>query len=228
MKRGILLLVLALWVSPGLGAGPEELLSAYAAMAGQADPGFAGFSADRGKAFYFSGHRIEDGSELSCASCHHEDPRREQFAHHDKIPCRACHGMPDNRQFRRHPQDQAPVPAAGAFCELATLHRRMVRREMVPQELRTAAQTRLHATGKRRRDHLAADSSNRRAPTFGVFAAGSGGAANPRRRQPSWPMRRRVSMLRSGDARGIGKCRSLRARRFPRAAGAASDRASGC
>jgi len=62
MKRGILLLVLALWASPGLGASPEELLSAYAAMAGQTDPAFAGFSADRGKAFYFSGHRIEDGS----------------------------------------------------------------------------------------------------------------------------------------------------------------------
>ena len=76
MKRTILLFVSALWASPGLGASPDELLSAYAAQAGQADPGFAGFSADRGKAFYFSGHRVEDGSELSCASCHHEDPRR--------------------------------------------------------------------------------------------------------------------------------------------------------
>lgn len=104
MKRGIVLLVFALQVSPGLGASPEELLSAYAAQAGQAGPGFAGFSADRGKAFYFSGHRIEDGSELSCASCHHEDPRREQFAHHDKIPCRACHGMPDTGNFEDIPK----------------------------------------------------------------------------------------------------------------------------
>jgi hypothetical protein len=104
MKRAILLFVSALWVLPGLGASPEELLSAYSARAGQADPGFAGFSADRGKAFYFSGHRVEDGSELSCASCHHEDPRREQFAHHDKIPCRACHGMPDSGSFEDIPK----------------------------------------------------------------------------------------------------------------------------
>jgi hypothetical protein len=42
--------------------------------------------------------------ELSCASCHHEDPRREQFAHHDKIPCRACHGMPDTGSFEDIPK----------------------------------------------------------------------------------------------------------------------------
>jgi hypothetical protein len=47
---------------------------------------------------------VEDGSELSCASCHHEDPRREQFAHHDKIPCRACHGMPDTGSFEDIPK----------------------------------------------------------------------------------------------------------------------------
>ncbi len=70
MKTGIMLLVFALWASPVLGASPEELVLAYAALAGKANPGFAGFSPDRGKKFYFSGHRIEDGAELSCASCH--------------------------------------------------------------------------------------------------------------------------------------------------------------
>jgi cytochrome c553 len=104
MKRAILFLVVVLSTSPGLCASPEELLLAYAAKAGQADSGFIGFSADRGKAFYFSGHRLEDGSELSCSSCHHEDPRREQFAHHDKIPCRACHGMPETGSFEDIPK----------------------------------------------------------------------------------------------------------------------------
>ncbi|HWH49508.1 MAG TPA: DUF1924 domain-containing protein [Burkholderiales bacterium] len=104
IKPVIAILAFALWSSPGMGATPEELLSAYAALAGQADPGFTGFSGERGKAFYFSGHRVEDGSELSCASCHHEDPRREQFAHHDKIPCRACHGMPDSANFEDIPK----------------------------------------------------------------------------------------------------------------------------
>ena len=104
MKPGILLLVFTIWAPPVLGASPEDLLLAYAALAGQADSAFDGFSAERGKTFYFSGHRIEDGTELSCASCHHEDPRREQFAHHDKIPCRACHGMPDTGSFEDIPK----------------------------------------------------------------------------------------------------------------------------
>jgi len=104
MTRGILLVVFTLWALPGAGTSPEELLTAYAAKAVQADPGFTGFSADRGKSLYFSSHRLDDGSELSCASCHHEDPRREQFAHHDKIPCRACHGMPDTGNFEEIPK----------------------------------------------------------------------------------------------------------------------------
>jgi hypothetical protein len=91
MKR-LLLLGFILWSACGWAAGPNDLLAAYAEQAREAEPGFSGFSAERGQAFYFSQHRIEDGSRQSCASCHHEDPRKETFAHQDEIPCRACHG----------------------------------------------------------------------------------------------------------------------------------------
>ena len=74
-----------------MAAGPEDFLASYAAQAKQHDPSFDGFSAERGRAFYFRSHVIEDGSELSCASCHHADPRQKTIAHKDQIPCRACH-----------------------------------------------------------------------------------------------------------------------------------------
>jgi hypothetical protein len=72
-------------------ATPEELLALYAEQARRADPAFAGFSAQRGQALYYREFEMETGEILSCAACHHEDPRRERFAHHDPIPCSACH-----------------------------------------------------------------------------------------------------------------------------------------
>jgi hypothetical protein len=93
-----------MWSLAAAGAGPQEALQEYAAQAARADAGFSGFSAVRGEAFYFQEHRIVDGSSLSCASCHHRDPRREQFAHHDPVPCRACHGAPDSHNFDEMPK----------------------------------------------------------------------------------------------------------------------------
>jgi hypothetical protein len=91
MRRIAALLLCAVLASHCLAGDPGALLSAYAELAKQSDPAFSGFSAARGQAFYFAKHKVEDGSELSCASCHHEDPRRETHAHSDRIPCRACH-----------------------------------------------------------------------------------------------------------------------------------------
>ena len=70
---------------------PEDFLAAYAAQAQQADAGFKGFSAERGRDFYFLKHKVDDGLELSCASCHHADPRKGTIAHQGQFPCRACH-----------------------------------------------------------------------------------------------------------------------------------------
>jgi cytochrome c peroxidase len=49
---------------------PAAIAGAYEAAARQASPQFAGFSADRGKAFFRATH----GGEWSCASCHTDDP----------------------------------------------------------------------------------------------------------------------------------------------------------
>ena len=89
--RNLLFLLCVLMSDAALAAGPADFLASYARQARQIDPAFAGFSAERGRALYFRSHIIEDGSELSCASCHHADPRRKTVAHKDQIPCRACH-----------------------------------------------------------------------------------------------------------------------------------------
>ena len=89
--RIFLLVIGALYAGIGAATEPEDFLAAYAEQAKQADPAFKGFSAERGRAFYFRRHRIDDGSELSCASCHHADPRMETIAHKGQFPCRACH-----------------------------------------------------------------------------------------------------------------------------------------
>jgi len=89
--RIVLMMIAALYAATGAATEPEDFLAAYAERAKQADPGFKGFSAERGRVFYFRKHRIDGGSELSCASCHHADPRKETIAHEGQFPCRACH-----------------------------------------------------------------------------------------------------------------------------------------
>lgn len=89
--RAVVLLICALVSEFAMATEPADFLAAYADQAKQADPAFTGFSAERGREFYFRTHRIDDRSELSCASCHHADPRKGSIAHKDQIPCRACH-----------------------------------------------------------------------------------------------------------------------------------------
>lgn len=85
-------------------ASPEDFLKLYAEQAKIADPGFAGFSAERGRAFYTKQHPVEDNGMLSCASCHHPDPLKATEAHKDQIPCRACHIL-----FSRAPDSHRPT-----------------------------------------------------------------------------------------------------------------------
>ena len=79
--RIVLLIIGAFYAAIGAATEPEDFLAAYAEQAKQADRGFKGFSAERGRAFYFRKHTIDDGAELSCASCHHADPRKGTVAH---------------------------------------------------------------------------------------------------------------------------------------------------
>jgi hypothetical protein len=49
---------------------PADFEARFAAEARTADPAFAGFSAERGRAFFTNAH----GGDWSCASCHGNDP----------------------------------------------------------------------------------------------------------------------------------------------------------
>jgi hypothetical protein len=55
---------------PALAAAPVELQKRLETEARAASPGFSGFSAQRGEAFFKSAH----GAEWSCASCHTANP----------------------------------------------------------------------------------------------------------------------------------------------------------
>ena len=74
---------------------PEQILEGYAMQARAEDPGFAGFSAERGGAFYREPHVIKGAGIWSCSSCHLKDPRYSVRAHRTDIPCRACHVIND-------------------------------------------------------------------------------------------------------------------------------------
>jgi len=55
---------------PALAASPQDLLREYDVAARTAQPGFAGFSAARGAAFFRATH----GGEWSCSTCHTDRP----------------------------------------------------------------------------------------------------------------------------------------------------------
>ncbi len=53
----------------------DAILADLAAKAKAADPGFAGFSAERGKALFLDRHAGGKPETPSCTTCHTEDPR---------------------------------------------------------------------------------------------------------------------------------------------------------
>lgn len=68
MRRFILPLLVA--AAPAFAATPADLLAGYAREAKAADPAFAAFSADRGRAFFTSAH----GKDWRCDTCHGANP----------------------------------------------------------------------------------------------------------------------------------------------------------
>ena len=57
------------------GPGQQAVLAHYAALAKTADPGFAGFSAARGQAFFLARRDVSPDTP-SCSTCHTTDPTR--------------------------------------------------------------------------------------------------------------------------------------------------------
>ena len=74
---------------------PQQILAVYAAQAHAQNPAFAGFSAERGGAFYIEQHMVKGAGMVSCASCHLKDARYSVLAHQTDIPCRTCHVIND-------------------------------------------------------------------------------------------------------------------------------------
>ncbi|MGA9991657.1 MAG: DUF1924 domain-containing protein, partial [Thiobacillaceae bacterium] len=70
MRVLVCLLVLSGLNSPALAETPADILAAYAREAKSTDPGFVGFSAERGQQFFAQTH----GKEWSCTSCHTRNP----------------------------------------------------------------------------------------------------------------------------------------------------------
>jgi hypothetical protein len=52
----------------------DSILAAFMAQAKQTDPTFSGFSADRGRAFWFEVHTEGKIETPSCTTCHTKDP----------------------------------------------------------------------------------------------------------------------------------------------------------
>ncbi len=74
---------------------PQQVLAVYTAQARTQDPSFAGFSVERGEAFYNEKHPVKGAGMVSCSSCHLKDARYSVLAHQTDIPCRTCHVIND-------------------------------------------------------------------------------------------------------------------------------------
>jgi hypothetical protein len=57
-------------------ASPDELLRSYAAQAKQENPAFKEFFTSAGEKFYRASRRHSSGRQISCATCHTDDPRK--------------------------------------------------------------------------------------------------------------------------------------------------------
>lgn len=68
--RAALVLAAVLGAAAARASTPGEMQAEYEALARKEVPGFAGFSAARGAAFFRTTH----GSEWSCATCHTSNP----------------------------------------------------------------------------------------------------------------------------------------------------------
>ncbi|MEN9985039.1 MAG: hypothetical protein RI925_541 [Pseudomonadota bacterium] len=68
-------IVMGLLLLASLAQANPALLKDYEQQARQANPAFAGFAAERGKALYFR-ESSASGKPMQCATCHSSDPRQ--------------------------------------------------------------------------------------------------------------------------------------------------------
>jgi mono/diheme cytochrome c family protein len=73
--RAALLVLLATVGSGVYAASPNDLLQDYGAQARKEDPAFKEFSVGAGEKFYQASVRHSSGRQVSCATCHTDNPR---------------------------------------------------------------------------------------------------------------------------------------------------------
>ena len=75
MSKAIAMLTLVLTAASVFAASPDEMLQTYTAQARKDNPSFKGFSAANGDQFYHKASKHSSGKQVSCATCHTENPR---------------------------------------------------------------------------------------------------------------------------------------------------------
>lgn len=80
--RAALAVLLAMVWTGVHAASPNELLQGYAVQAKKEDPAFKEFSASAGEKFYHASVKHSSGRQISCATCHTDNPRNA--GKHDK------------------------------------------------------------------------------------------------------------------------------------------------
>lgn len=104
---------------PALCADPASLLEGYASLAREEEPSFAGFSVERGRAFYEAEHTNASGTVNSCVTCHLKDPRYEGRSRAGRVlaplsplthPQRFTHAPTVEKWFARNCRDVLERP----------------------------------------------------------------------------------------------------------------------
>ena len=75
MSKTTSVLALMLTAANVLAASPVEVLQAYAIQAKKENPSFKEFSAITGDKFYHAAAKHSSGKQVSCATCHTDNPR---------------------------------------------------------------------------------------------------------------------------------------------------------
>lgn len=76
LSKTMLMLAMATPLLLAAQTGKADMLADYSAQARTADPAFAGFDAERGRAFYLAAPATGKPETPSCTSCHTPEPKK--------------------------------------------------------------------------------------------------------------------------------------------------------
>ncbi len=141
MRRSVVLVSMVLAGSNLIAAAaraetPQQVLAVYETQARAQDRSFAGFSAERGEAFWREPHQVKGATgKWSCASCHLSDTCYSALAHQTDISCRACqldrtpasrserHSQQSIKRGRKRPANNQAFRRSGVHTDRQAGHR---------------------------------------------------------------------------------------------------------